>query len=457
MTNLELFIPAYANDNDAYVPEIWANEALIQLEANMVAAQLVHRDFSSALARFGDTVNTRRPRQFKAKFKTQGDSIDKQDAVADNVAVVLNRHIHVSYPIFDEEASLSFADLLNEYIEPAGRAMAQMLDEIVLGTMYEFVGSSAGKLGAGLTRATLVSVKQVLDDAKVPNDGMRNIILGSSAYNGLLNVDELVRVNESGTSDALRNGQLGSLFGMGVFMDQNCPNISSLAGATTAGAINEAAGYSIGETTVTVDGFTGALTVGSWMTVAGDMTPLKITATTETLGDTTSITFEPALKSAVSDDAVITVYNPAAVNEAAGYAVGYSKAITIDGASVAPQSGQMISLAGIEYSAVDDGGLSTTSVTLNKALEAAAADDAVVGFGPAGAYGFAFHKNAVTLVTRPLATPRGNVNSAVASYNGLSMRVTWSYDHDVQADIVTFDLLAGIKVLDDRLGCIIYS
>ena len=37
-TNYKMFTPVFANNNDAYTPEIWANEALIQLEANMVAA-----------------------------------------------------------------------------------------------------------------------------------------------------------------------------------------------------------------------------------------------------------------------------------------------------------------------------------------------------------------------------------------------------------------------------------
>jgi hypothetical protein len=33
-----LFDPQHANDNDAFIPEIWANEGLAILEENMVAA-----------------------------------------------------------------------------------------------------------------------------------------------------------------------------------------------------------------------------------------------------------------------------------------------------------------------------------------------------------------------------------------------------------------------------------
>ncbi|MEX0827859.1 MAG: hypothetical protein WD005_02800, partial [Haliea sp.] len=48
-------------DNDAFVPEVWAQEGLAILEENMVAANLVHRDFENQIASFGDVVNTRRP------------------------------------------------------------------------------------------------------------------------------------------------------------------------------------------------------------------------------------------------------------------------------------------------------------------------------------------------------------------------------------------------------------
>lgn len=78
-------------------------------------------------------------------------------------------------------------------------------------------------------------------------------------------------------------------------------------------AVNNSGGYSIGAVTMVVDGFTGAVAVHDWFTVAGDVDTRgnlvhhRITAHTETLGNTTSITFTPALVVAVVDDAVVTV------------------------------------------------------------------------------------------------------------------------------------------------------
>ncbi len=48
------FSTVYANDIDALIPELWANESLAILEENMVAANLIHRDFEPVFAKYGD-------------------------------------------------------------------------------------------------------------------------------------------------------------------------------------------------------------------------------------------------------------------------------------------------------------------------------------------------------------------------------------------------------------------
>lgn len=65
----------------------------------------------------------------------------------------------------------------------------------------------------------------------------------------------------------------------------------------------------------------------------------------------------------------------------------------------------------------------------------------------------AFHRNAFALVTRPLAPPLGgNVRSTVMSYNGVGLRVSIGYDMQFKQDVVSIDLLYGVKTLDPRLA-----
>ena len=95
------FVAAYDNSLDAFVPEQWAMEGIAILMENMVAANLVHRDFEPLFAKYGDVVNTRKPAEFKGQRKTDSDDVTVQDATASNVAVPLDQHVHVRFLIRD--------------------------------------------------------------------------------------------------------------------------------------------------------------------------------------------------------------------------------------------------------------------------------------------------------------------------------------------------------------------
>ncbi len=81
------------------------------------------------------------------------------------------------------------------------------------------------------------------------------------------------------------------------------------------------------------------------------------------------------------------------------------------------------------------------------------ADNAAITVIGAHKANLAFHRNAFALVTRPLAPPLGgNVRSTVMSYNGIGLRVSIGYDMQFKQDVVSIDLLYGVKTLDPELG-----
>jgi len=454
--NKRSWVSVFANDNSALIPEVWAQESLMILEANMVAANLVYRDFEDEVANFGDTVNAHRPTGFVAQRKTDTDDVVVQDATSTKVPVLLNQHLHTSFVIKDGEESKSFKDLVNLYLGPALTSISQALDEVVLCQAYEFLGNSVGKLGTAPTRSTVIAANELMNTNKAPIAG-RNMLLSPNAEGSLLDIDNFVKVNESGDGDALMNANLGRKFNFNFFMDQNTPSVA--AGSTTVtGAVNLGAGYAAGSTAITVDALSAAIAAGSWCTIAGDMTPQQIQSTVGG-GTPTQLNILPGLKSAVLNDAVVTVYTAGAVDLVAGYASGYAKAITVDGFSVAPKTGQLASfgLTAGRYGLMSTP--TTTSILPNRPLDAAQANDVVLGVGPAGQYCFGFHRNAVALVTRPLAQPRPGTGalSYVANYNGLSVRVTITYEGRSQGHLVTVDLLAGVKTLDTNLGVVMYA
>jgi hypothetical protein len=75
-----------------------------------------------------------------------------------------------------------------------------------------------------------------------------------------------------------------------------------------------------------------------------------------------------------------------------------------------------------------------------------------VSFGKSCVNSLGFHKNAIALVNRPMALPMGGANGAIASYNGLSIRVTMGYTMSSKINTISFDVLYGTKVLTKELA-----
>lgn len=444
------FVPVFANDNDALIPELWAQEALMVLDQNLMAANLVYRDFEDKVARFGDVVNAHRPAKFIMKRKIDGDSVVAQDATSSNIPVKLDQHVYATFVIYDGEETKSFKSLRDMYLERAIMAIAQGIDRIVLFQVYEFLTNLVGKIGTALTGQSLIDVREKMNNLLVPMDG-RNLIVTPNAEGDLLAVDKLLTANTVGDEgSALRAGSIGTKYGINVFMSQNAPSISSGL-ATVTPDVDGA--HSAGDTTITVDGGV-TVVAGSWCLIDGDNIPQKITAVNA--DPATQLTISPGLSSDVANDAVVTVVTPAAINLGAGYDLGYTKPLTINGIASAPATGQLASI-GAAAAKKNYGLLDTptaTEIIMNRALDAAAVNTEVVGLGPDGQYSFAFHRNALALVIRPLAIPMegAGARAAVVNANGLSMRVTIAYDSEVQGHRVTCDALCGIKTLDTNLG-----
>ena len=67
----------------------------------------------------------------------------------------------------------------------------------------------------------------------------------------------------------------------------------------------------------------------------------------------------------------------------------------------------------------------------------------------------AFHKNALALVTRPLALPQGAAKAAIVNYDGFGLRVVYGYDMNTKTDTISIDMLCGVKTLDKNLAAVI--
>lgn len=465
----------YANDFDtddrAWVPELWAAETLAILEENMVIGQLVHTDFEDEVAEFGDVVNTRKPGTFTAERKGVNDDVTVQDATAAKIAVKLNQHIHTSFLIRDGQESRSFRDLVNEYLRPAALSIAQKVDKILLGQGYQFMANGVGNLGrysesapgaTGNVKGYILDTRQKMNENKAPVQG-RSLILAPDSETEALKLDIFItadKVGDEGT--ALREASLGRKLGFDFFMCQNVPSIAVAAADYTFHADELGADAVKGATSLTLD--VGVVDNGQYITLENDEQPLRCTAG----GATTTITVNRPLRAAVpAATSNLIEYIPGDVDLAGhagvtAYPAGYEKRIKVDGTG-SPHVGQLISFSSGatmrsgEYCIVSIP--ATGYIVLDRPLDEAILNNDKANYGPIGDYNFAFNRNALALISRPLAPPKPGTGalSAVSNFNNLSIRVTITYDGTKQGHLVTLDMLAGVKVLDTDQGAVMYG
>lgn len=459
---MRLFRPFYEDYPTAFIPEIWANEGILILSEEMVMGNLVHRDFTNEIAKFGETVHTRKPGEFVGTRKGRTDEVTDQDLTATEVDVVLNQHVHVSFMLLDEDRTKSFQDLVTIYLTPALQANARVLDQALTGAAFQFLANTRGAL-KGLSKSNaadyLVDARDLMNQNKAYAAG-RNLVLASNSEAQMLKTEMFIKANESPEGGrAMREAYLGMKFGFNTFMDLNVPSASGTVVTTTttsAAAVKGAASVAI----------TAAVGVGRYVTIAGDMTPLRSTTNTTTLTPTR------AIREAVASGAVVTKYLLGKVDLTAGYVDGWVKAIHVDDGGLdtcIPRVGQLVSFnAGDEATGtvrtpeymitqVTNTAGNDYDIVLDRPLETALANNDVVAYGPDGDYNFAFHRNALALVNRPLALPMegAGARSAVANYNGMAMRVVIAYDSKKQGHRVTLDSLFGVAPLDTNLGAVL--
>lgn len=466
---------AFDNDNAALIPELWAREALRTLGNKLVLAHLVNRDYSDDVSAFGDVVNTSRPADFSARRKTMGDQVTIQDAVSPNIPVPLDQHVHVSFVIYDEESSKSFVELVDRYLEPAAREMADYIDRVLCGQVVRLTASEVGRLNEmDKTNAqdTVLAANTQLDINQCP-DQDRYLVLGPRARQACLGADIFVAADKRGDEGtALRTASLGSVYNFDTFMSQNMGYVYEGRADILTGATKnaEAAGSTTIETTV-VDASLAA--AGEYVVIEGEGVPHRVASSSDDTGATIVLT--EGLVNAVSASAAVKVMaagtadgaNDTGLSGTTTYPVKWSKPVRLDGftATKELQKGQWVTFGTgasshsytVVKAEVPSAGVSL--VQFDRPLEAAVADGDLVFPGPDGGFNLALHRDALALVVRPLKQAQAGAGamSAVVNYDGLAIRVTITYDGRAQGHLVTFDLLCGVAVLDERLATVVYS
>ena len=231
-----------------FIPEIWSDEIVAAYKKNLVAANLVKR--MNYKGKKGDTVHVPAPTRGSASAKAASTAVTLIAATESEVQVLIDKHYEYSRLIEDIVEVQALSSLRSFYTEDAGYALARQVDTdlIRLGRAFNgatigtndyatsaastkaYIGSdgttaynSSTSNAAALTDAAIRRTIQRLDDNDVPMDGRFFIIPPSSRNTlmGLARYTEQAFVGEAGSNNTIRNGEIGNLYGMPVFVTSN--------------------------------------------------------------------------------------------------------------------------------------------------------------------------------------------------------------------------------------------
>ena len=223
-----------------FIPELWSDEIIAAYKQNLVMANLVSK--MSFKGKKGDTLHIPKPTRGSAAVKAASTQVTLQAATESEVQVLVNKHYEYSRLIEDITETQALASLRKFYTGDAGYALAKQVDTDLIqlgrgaqggnGTIaYDqaVIASDGTTLYSGtneaaITDAGIRKVIQTLDDADVPMDG-RCLVLPPVARNvmmGLARFTEQAFVGDVGCNNTIRNGEIGNVYGVKVYVSTNC-------------------------------------------------------------------------------------------------------------------------------------------------------------------------------------------------------------------------------------------
>jgi len=280
-----------------------AKESLIALENELVLAGLVYRGGSTDFQRKGATVNFRQPSVYTATVVSN--TVNAATVAETSVAVVLNRLADVTLQITSQDLSLEVVDFSEQFIQPALRAHAQLVD--LYGSLEAANWAGHATVTGTPAAADIVQIGAVLDAQKAPARD-RRLVMGPITKAGYMVLEPfLYAEHRADGGRAIRESEMGRVLGFDCYMDQNS------AQTHTAGAMSDLAGAMKGagaaaDTSATVDAITsgGTVLAGDVFKITGYDQGFRVTTAAKADVATIVVTFSPALGQTVADDAIVT-------------------------------------------------------------------------------------------------------------------------------------------------------
>ena len=241
---------------------------------------------------------------------------DSGDSDVGNVGVAITKARLATIRFTGEQTaalgSRNYETIMRDEIAQAMRTLVNEIETDLAG-LYKYASRAYGTAGTAPFGSTpkltdAIGVKGILDDNGAPT-GTRSLIIGSAAEANLAALANLTQVADAGTSDFLRRGVVGDLFGLMVRKSSKVA--AHTKGTATANYDTDLAeSLAVGATSVHLDTGTGTWVTGD-LFVPGDGHQYLVT-TGDAVGgaDIDVVLANPGLRASLADG--VSIAAPAA-------------------------------------------------------------------------------------------------------------------------------------------------
>lgn len=225
-----------------FLPQVWANEALEILRANIVMAPLVTKDTDLATFQVGNTIHVPYPGTLVANDKVTNTPVTLQVPTSTDTTVTLNKHKEASILIEDFTRAQASPILMRSYIQAQMIALAEQVETDIIST-YSSFGTTLGTSGTDASAALLRSINKTFTDKKVEaND--RHVLIATKdtiALQADSSLQTFFAYNDS-RDHGVTSAGLPNIYGLQLHESQLVPVVTGTPNSTkclafTPGAI----------------------------------------------------------------------------------------------------------------------------------------------------------------------------------------------------------------------------
>jgi N4-gp56 family major capsid protein len=224
-----------------FIGPFWAQEVQRQLEKYLVFAQvgIVNRDYEGTISGAGDTVKINGIGPVTVKTYTKNTDIDAPETLTDaQTTLLINQQDYFNFQVDDVDKAQMQPKIMAAAMEEASYALRDGVDEYIASLYTD--AAAANLIGSDGTPTVpnntagdsqnvynlVVDCAVALTNSRVPTEG-RWMIVPPWFYGKLLKEDNFIDASKAGTTDGLRNGQVGKAAGFNILQSHNVPNTTS--------------------------------------------------------------------------------------------------------------------------------------------------------------------------------------------------------------------------------------